>query len=61
MKADNLDPNKRYLSVHLVKGTCFADFVNARDDEQIQVTASFLKNRYHSKKVDVSTDPVFDD
>jgi len=61
MKVDNLDPNKRYMGVHLVKGTCFADFVNPRDDEHLQVTASFLKNRFHSKIVPVSTDPVFDD
>jgi hypothetical protein len=46
---DNLDPNKRYLSCTVVKGSSFADFVNVRSDESISISASFLKNRFHTK------------
>lgn len=37
------------------------DFVNAREDEYLTVTLSFLKNRYHTKTVNASTDPIFDE
>jgi hypothetical protein len=58
---DNIDPNKRYLSCTVVKGSAFADFVNVRSDESISISASFLKNRFHTKQVQCSTDPVFDE
>lgn len=35
--------------------------MNARDDEYLSVSVSFLKNRYHTKQVHVSTDPIFDE
>jgi hypothetical protein len=56
-----LDPNKRYMSCTVVKGSAFADFVNVRTDESISIAVSFLKNRYHSKQVLCSTDPVFEE
>jgi hypothetical protein len=56
-----MDPNKRYLSCSVVRGTAFVDFVNANPDESISVSVSFLKNRFHTKRVPCSTDPVFDD
>ena len=56
-----LDPNKRYLSCRIVQGKGFVDFVNARDDEHLCVSVSFLRNRYHTKWVNVSTDPHFDE
>ena len=46
-----LDPSKRYLSCHVTHGKAFVDFVNPRDDEMISVAVSFLKNRFHTKKV----------
>lgn len=58
---ENLDPNKRYLSCRLVQGKAFVDFINPRDDEFLSVSISFLKNRFHSKHVHVSSDPVFDE
>ena len=60
LRAD-LDPNKRYMSCSVIKGSAFADFVNTRPDEHISVTVSFLKNRFHTKMVPASTDPVFDE
>lgn len=56
-----LDPNKRYLSCSVVKGSAFVDFVNVRTDESVSIAISFLKNRYHTKQVLCSTDPVFDE
>jgi hypothetical protein len=47
----SLDPNKRYISLHLVQGSAFVAFVNPRDDEYISISVSFLKNRFHSKHV----------
>lgn len=61
VERDNLDPNKRYMSFTAVKGSAFADFVNVRTDESISISASFLKNRFHTKMVQCSTDPVFDE
>jgi hypothetical protein len=58
---DDVDPNKRYMSLTLVKGSAFADFVNVRPDESVSVAVSFLKNRYHTRMVQCSTDPVFDE
>lgn len=56
-----LDPNKRYLSCTVVKGSAFVDFVNVRTDESVSIAISFLKNRYHTKQVLCSTDPIFDE
>lgn len=58
---ENLDPNKRYLSVRILSLKAMVDFVNARDDEYLTVTFSFLKTRYHTKTVQATTDPVFDE
>ena len=44
-----------------MKGSAFADYVNLRTDEHMSVTVAFLKARYHTKMVQCSTDPVFDD
>jgi hypothetical protein len=35
--------------------------VNQRDDEYIFITVSFLKNRFSTRQVGVSTDPFFDE
>ena len=35
----------------MTHGKAFVDFVNPRDDELISVAVSFLKNRFHTKKV----------
>jgi hypothetical protein len=32
---EGLDPNKRYLNLHVIKGSAFLDFVNVRQDEHI--------------------------
>jgi hypothetical protein len=58
---DGLDPNKRYLSVNVIKGSAFVDFVNVRQDEHIQIAVSFLKTRVMTQKAGCSTDPVFDE
>jgi hypothetical protein len=49
------------MSLTLVKGSAFADFVNVRTDESVSVAVSFLKNRYHTRMVQCSTDPLFDE
>jgi predicted patatin/cPLA2 family phospholipase len=49
------------MSCTVVKGSAFADFVNVRTDESISIAVSFLKNRYHTKQVLCSTDPVFEE
>ena len=61
MERSGLDPNKRYLSCTVVKGNAFVDFVNVRPDEDISISVSFLKNRYTTRMVQCSTDPVFDE
>ena len=61
MERQGLDPNKRYLSCTVVKGNAFVDFVNERPDEDISVTVSFLKNRYSTKLIPCSPDPVFEE
>jgi hypothetical protein len=58
---EELDPNKRYMSLTVVKGSAFADFVNVRSDESLSIAVSFLKNRYHTRQVQCSTDPVYDE
>ena len=61
MERQGLDPNKRYLSCTIVKGNAFVDFVNERPDEDISVTVSFLKDRYSTKLIPCSPDPVFEE
>ena len=34
------------MSVTVLRGNAFVDFVNVRPDEQLSVTVSFLKNRF---------------
>ena len=58
---ENLDPNRRYMYCRIVQGKAFVDFVNTREDEFISITVSFLKNRFSTKLVPVSTDPIFDE
>ena len=58
---EQIDPNRRYLSCTVVKGSAFADFVNVRSDESLSIAVSFLKNRYHTRQVQCSTDPVYDE
>jgi len=48
---EDFDPSKKYLSCTIVKGSAFADFVNVRSDESISISASFLKNRFHTKAI----------
>ena len=43
---ENLDPNRRYLSVKVVHLKAFIDFMNAKDDEYVFVTVSFLHQRF---------------
>mmetsp|Transcript_5744 Transcript_5744/g.7752 ORF Transcript_5744/g.7752 Transcript_5744/m.7752 type:complete len:109 (-) Transcript_5744:1485-1811(-) len=59
--AQDLDPNKRYMSCTVLRGNAFVDFVNVRPDEQLSVTVSFLKNRYSTQIVPCSSDPIFDE
>lgn len=61
MERAELDPNKRYLSCHVVKGSAFVDFVNVRPDEHLSISVSFLKNRFHTQVKPCSSDPVFDE
>jgi hypothetical protein len=49
------------LSCTVVKGSAFADFVNVRSDESLSIAVSFLKNRFHTRQVQCSTDPVYDE
>ena len=58
---DELDPNKRYMSCTVVRGSAFVDFVNERSDESISVAVSFLKQRYHTRMVQCSSMPAFDE
>ena len=58
---EQLDPKKRYMACTIVRGMAFADYVNLRNDEHMSVTASFLKSRFHTKMVQCSTDPVFEE
>ena len=49
------------MSCTVVRGSAFVDFVNERSDESISVAVSFLKNRFHTRMVPCSTQPVFDE
>ena len=51
-----MDKTKRYLSVNIEYGKAFVDFVNPREDEQVSIAISFLKSRYHTKKVRASNE-----
>jgi hypothetical protein len=53
---NRLDKDKRYLSVNVVHGAAFVDYVSARDDEEISIAVSFLKSRYTTKKVQAYCD-----
>lgn len=46
-----MDPTRRYLSCNIAYGKAFVDFVNPREDDTISIAVSFLKHRYHTKKV----------
>jgi len=61
MAGQDLDPNKRYMSCTVLRGNAFVDFVNVRPDEHMSVTVSFLKNRFSTQIVPVSSDPIFDE
>ena len=56
-----IDKNKRYLNCHVVCGKAFVDFVNPREDEQISIALTFLKNRYHTKLVSACCEFNFDE
>lgn len=47
----SFDPNKRHIQCQIVNGRAFVDFVNPRDDEYVSLSISFMRNRYHTKKV----------
>lgn len=51
-----MDNTKRYLSCNIAYGKAFVDFVNPREDEQVSVAVSFLKSRFHTKKVRASNE-----
>lgn len=40
---EGLDPNKRYISCNVIKGSAFVDFVNVRQDEHLQIAVSFFE------------------
>lgn len=61
MAQANLDPHKRYLACTVVRGSAFVDFVNVRPDEQLSISVSFLKSRFHTKLLTCSSDPIFDE
>lgn len=58
---EDLDPNKRYLSLTVVRGNAFVDFLNVRTDESLSIAVSFLKNRFSTRQVLCSAEPVFDE
>jgi hypothetical protein len=58
---DNLDPKKRYLAVKVVQTKAFVDFINARDDEFLSISVSFLKQRFQTQQVYASTDATFEE
>jgi hypothetical protein len=49
------------MSVTVVRGSAFVDFLNVRTDESLSIAVSFLKNRYHTRQVLCSEEPVFDE
>lgn len=57
-----VEPNKRYLLLKLQYGKAFLDFVG--DEEQpasLQIHISFLRQRFSSRKVKCTVEPVFDE
>jgi hypothetical protein len=60
MVSADLDPNKRYLSCSVVKGTAFTDFINI-SDEQLSISVSFMKQRFATSIRPASTDPIFNE
>lgn len=61
LKAPPLDPTRRYLSCNLAHGKAFVDFVNPRDDDMISIAVSFMKARYHTKKVRAGVEFAFNE
>lgn len=45
---ENLDPSRRYMSLKIVHLKAFIDFMNAKDDEYVFVTVSFLHQRFQT-------------
>lgn len=43
----------------MASGAAFVDYVSGRDDEEISIAVSFLKHRYHTKKVPAYCDMTF--
>lgn len=57
-----LDNTKKYLLLKLQYGKAFIDYIDNQDSSlQLQVHFSFLQQRYSSRKVQASSEPVFDD
>ena len=57
-----LDNSKKYLLVKLQYGKAFLDYIDNKDPGlYMQVHLSFLQQRYSSRKVLCSAEPVFDD
>lgn len=57
-----LDSSKRYLLVKLQYGKAFLDYIDNHDTGMnLQVHISFLQQRYSSRTVQCSAEPVFDD
>ncbi len=46
---ENFDPNRKYLSVKLVHCRAFVDFINAKEDDYIYMSLSFLRQRFQSQ------------
>ena len=57
-----LDNSKRYLLLKLQYGKAFVDYIdNPASGLMFQIHFSFLQQRYSSRKVKCSAEPVFDD
>ena len=56
-----MDPNKRYMSCKVMHCKAMVDFINAKDDEYIFVTVSFLKQRFQTQAQFAATDVYFDE
>ena len=56
------EPNKRYLLLKLQYGKAFLDFAAEIDSPTtLQIHISFLRQRFSSRKVQCTVDPVFDE
>jgi centrosomal protein CEP76 len=60
-RGDPAEPSKNYLMFKLQGGKAFVDFMQPERTGRLQVCASFLDQRYISKKVPCSVEPEFDD